>query len=203
MPLACPRCPAQMSRVPETEREKVCDNLVGLMMTMMGMSAPKEFHPKEIPAHVPLGTSREKSPEVREKIAASATMSGKVICSIMGTLVLQALSYHIVEEKATTRVIQTVTPPTTSNCTGTVQKTCDINVKEWCTPATTPPDYQPSKVRDMVSPFEFEAWDDTALCARVVWNGGHSAWACSPGIGLEVAAEGAPNPPQLACTYNS
>lgn len=69
----CFRCvETRLPRLRESEREQFCDNLVGMMMTMMGMSAPKEFHPKEIPAHFPLGMSREKSPEVREKIAASA-----------------------------------------------------------------------------------------------------------------------------------
>lgn len=64
----------RLPAVPESERERFCDNLVGMMMTRMGMSGVKEFRPKAIPEDFPIATSSrsERSPEVREKIAAAA-----------------------------------------------------------------------------------------------------------------------------------
>ncbi|MFB3814540.1 MAG: hypothetical protein ACE14L_10555 [Terriglobales bacterium] len=45
---------------------------------------------------------------------------------------------------------------------------CQYNVESWCTPETTPPNFNPSEVRDLESPPPLGYWETSALCFRVL-----------------------------------
>ena len=87
-----------------------------------------------------------------------------VNCVVVGVVFSGPNNPYI--EIAFTRLINMGGPWT--NCTvGKVTTVCDIPVKSWCGMSTTPPDYNPTKVRAMTFPIgPASFWDAYALCIR-------------------------------------
>lgn len=76
---------------------------------------------------------------------------------------------------------------------------CDYKVIPWCTPYTTPPDYNLSLVHDEFYPVSWDSWDAYAGCFQV---NGSGLWVCTPGVAIELTQAGQPAPPFGVCTKN-
>jgi len=123
----------------------------------------------------------------------SSDSTATVVCPIAGIIFTGGGSNFI--EIAYTRLFNMGGPWT--NCTiGKVTTVCDIPVKSWCGMSTTPPDYNPTKVRAMTFPFAPASfWDAYALCIRPL---GFGPFYCPGAVALDLPA------PQDAvdCTHN-
>ncbi len=113
----------------------------------------------------------------------SSDSTATVVCPIAGIIFTGGGSNFI--EIAYTRLFNMGGPWT--NCTiGKVTTVCDIPVKSWCGMSTTPPDYNPTKVRAMTFPFAPASfWDAYALCIRPL---GFGPFYCPGAVALDLPA---------------
>jgi len=118
----------------------------------------------------------------------------EVYCPMMGYFYNSFAQSHL--EIAFTRDINAGKQ---QNCTTEYGITiCDISVLPWCTAATSPPDWNPLYVRDLVYPVAPPTfWDTASLCFRYGTSG---PWTCAPGAALERYFS--PSLPLDDCTHN-
>ena len=106
---------------------------------------------------------------------ANATIRVQATCNYAGYL--QGWSFNLQLEVAYTvsKMRPTQVPPAGTCVTNLGVTHCQYDTMTWCTAATTPPDYNPTGVRE-VGPATYPTyWSEWALCERL---GAGLAWMC-------------------------
>jgi hypothetical protein len=135
--------------------------------------------------------------------------SGRVTCPMMGSVFTGILpsSFPYVERAFTfRRRVGTPFNCRASQPTGQVTN-CDNNVANWCTSATTPPDFNdPGPIRDMHLPVDISGWLSSATCVGHIDSSGvHGPWACIQIPVIENDAreyDDIHSAPPYVCTHN-
>lgn len=126
----------------------------------------------------------------------NAEVDGEVICPVMGNIFSQSFGLGLPQlEPAYTFTIWT--GEYTSCTTDKYQVTrCNFIVDDWCTPATTPPDFEMNgeAIWDLKAP-AYGFWGVRGICGR--WHDA-DPWSCAYGGALGFTGQW----PQQACTSN-